>query len=347
METANNTKRTYILIPSYEPDESLVTLVKKLKDLKFEIILVNDGSGEKYDYIFDQVKDQVNYIKQMPNRGKGQALRMGFSYANLHCENFDFVITCDGDGQHAVEDILRVNERLIKTKRPVFGVRKFDENTPKRSRNGNFMSRLCRTMITKDYISDDQCGLRGFPMKLMNELITIHGDHYEYEMNVICTFQMKRFRYEEIVIQTIYLDNNSSSHFSPGLDTFRIQRVIWTYDLIPLIVYLLSLIAYALTSIFMSDIMPLWMVCISAEFFNLFLYFGLMSLVFPTRQVGRRGMVEGMFFSIKFIVQTSLFYLLVYILKMWSIASYALTSFLVCFLNFWLAILIHKIKNIK
>ena len=86
METKSCTSRTYILIPSYEPDESLVTLVKRLKNEGFAVILVNDGSSEKYDYIFNQVKDDVNYLVQRPNKGKGQALRYGFSFANLHQE---------------------------------------------------------------------------------------------------------------------------------------------------------------------------------------------------------------------------------------------------------------------
>lgn len=345
METKSCTSRTYILIPSYEPDESLVTLVKRLKDEGFAVILVNDGSSEKYDYIFNQVKDDVNYLVQKPNKGKGQTLRYGFSFANLHQENFDFVITCDGDGQHAVEDILKVNDRLIKTKRPVFGVRKFDKNTPKRSRNGNFMSRLCRTLITKDYIADDQCGLRGFPLSYMNELLTIKGDHYEYEMNVICTFQLKRFRYEEVQIQTIYLDNNASSHFSPALDTFRIQRVIWTYDLLPLVCFLTCWILFTTLDTLLIEYIP---TCVTFTFmmaFNLCMYFGLISLFYPTRQVGRRAMVEGIFYSIKFIFAAGFFVLFFYVLNLWASLSYFIATFLITFINFLLAILIHKIKN--
>ena len=48
------------LIPAYEPDEKLINLVNKLKDNKYEIIVVNDGSNKNFDYIFD--KKKIKYI---------------------------------------------------------------------------------------------------------------------------------------------------------------------------------------------------------------------------------------------------------------------------------------------
>ena len=123
-----------------------------------------------------------------------------------------------------MEDIIRINDKLHETDSVVLGSRKFDKSVPKRSRNGNFMSRLCRTLLTKEYVPDDQCGLRGFPLKDVFNIITLQGDHYEYEMNVICNLQIKRLKFEEVPIETIYLDNNKSSHFKPSLDTFRINN---------------------------------------------------------------------------------------------------------------------------
>lgn len=346
-----NNKETYILIPSYEPDENLVPLVETLLKENFDIILVNDGSSEKYDHIFNQVKDKVHYINQQPNRGKGAALRTGFSYANIHYENHKFVITCDGDGQHAVSDILKINEKLHEKNVSVFGVRKFDKSTPKRSRNGNFMSRLCRSQITKEFIQDDQCGLRGFPISLMNELLTIRGDHYEYEMNVICTFQLKRYKIYEFEIQTIYLDNNSNSHFSPGLDTYRIQTVIWQYDLIPLIAWIFGVVAYFFLNAFVQQYMAFpaseWVIFTIAQWFSFLSYFGIMSFFFPTKQIGRRGCIESIFFAVKGTISAGIFALLYYLTILWPFISYAIAVFLACFINYFLSLIIHKGKMRK
>ena len=164
---------TYILIPAYRPDHLLIELLINLKKEKFDCIVVNDGSGEKFDDVFKEAEKYAIILKQNINRGKGAALRLGFSYVNLHPNNHNYVITCDADGQHAVKDIVRVNDKLHETNNVVLGSRKFDKSVPKRSRNGNFMSRLCRTLITKEYVPDDQCGLRGFPIKDVFNIIKV------------------------------------------------------------------------------------------------------------------------------------------------------------------------------
>ena len=40
-----------ILIPSYKPNDKLIKLLKEI-DNKYEVILVDDGSGNNYDDIF-------------------------------------------------------------------------------------------------------------------------------------------------------------------------------------------------------------------------------------------------------------------------------------------------------
>ena len=232
---------TYILIPAYRPDHLLIELLNNLKKEGFDAVVVNDGSGEQYDEVFKEAEKLAVVLKQNINRGKGAALRFGFSYVNLHPNNHNYVITCDADGQHAIKDIIKINDKLHETNNVVLGSRKFDKSVPKRSRNGNFMSRLCRTLITKEYVQDDQCGLRGFPIKDIFNIVTLPGDHYEYEMNVICNLQIKRLKFEEVPIETIYLDGNKSSHFKPSLDTFRIQRSIWINAITPFVCALLSI----------------------------------------------------------------------------------------------------------
>ena len=41
-------KQIPLVIPSYEPDTRLIELIKTLKNYKDDIIIVDDGSGEKY-----------------------------------------------------------------------------------------------------------------------------------------------------------------------------------------------------------------------------------------------------------------------------------------------------------
>ena len=131
-------KETYILIPAYKPDHLMIELLTNLKKEGFDIVVVNDGSGDEFKNIFEEAKRYALVLNHPQNFGKGAALRFGFSYINLNADNHRFVITCDADGQHAVKDIIRINDRLRETNNVVFGCRKFDKSVPKRSRNGNF-----------------------------------------------------------------------------------------------------------------------------------------------------------------------------------------------------------------
>ena len=48
----------FLVIPAYEPDEKLIKLLKKVSVLNlFQIIVVNDGSGEKFNNIFNEAKE--------------------------------------------------------------------------------------------------------------------------------------------------------------------------------------------------------------------------------------------------------------------------------------------------
>ena len=68
--------KVVILIPSYEPDEKLPKLLNELQGLPFgNILIVNDGSGERYEDIFNECRafPNVEVIGYETNRGKGFA----------------------------------------------------------------------------------------------------------------------------------------------------------------------------------------------------------------------------------------------------------------------------------
>ena len=347
METNNYPKNdTYILIPAYRPDHLLIELLTNLKKEIFDVVVVNDGSGEQYDEVFKEAEKYATVLKQNINRGKGAALRFGFSYVNLHPNNHNYVITCDADGQHAVKDIIRVNDKLHETDSIVLGSRKFDKSVPKRSRNGNFMSRLSRTLITKSYVPDDQCGLRGFPIKEIFNIVTLPGDHYEYEMNVICNLQIKRLKFEEVPIETIYLDGNKSSHFKPNLDTFRIQRSIWMNAIAPLVCALFSIaMMIVLNAIWRNVGLYVYLFLGCSYLFYYQALMGVTAFVWPTKKMGRRVLVEGGYATIKTIIIFLIVSILYEVLHIFPSVAYTIALLLTFLLNFPLAYLVWKLKN--
>ena len=345
MENVNYPRNdTYILIPAYKPDHLLIELLTKLKDEGFDMVVVNDGSGDEYDEIFKEAQKYAILLKHDHNRGKGAALRLGFTYINLNPNNHKYVITCDSDGQHAVKDIVRMNDKLHEVDTVVFGCRSFGKDVPKRSRVGNNMSRLSRTLITKEYIQDDQCGLRGFPIKYVFHLIPVQGDHYEYEMDVICTLQIKRIKIVELPIETIYLNDNAASHFKPNLDTFRIQRTIWINALVPLVCALLSIAMLLVFTLLIPNWWHFYPFMISYLFY-FELSMGVTAFVWPTKKMGRRVLIEGIYTTIKTGLVFGFYTIFAIVLPIPPVFAYTIALLLTFLCNFPLAYLAWKINN--
>ena len=141
-----------VLIPAYEPDEKLIELVAELKRRGFEIVVVDDGSGEKYSDIFSAVKDNAHIITLPKNCGKGAALKAGMGYIEQNLPQCEGFITCDADGQHKVEDVIRVNQRLEAGEKFVLTLRQKRKGIPLRSKVGNTMSRVVYALLTNRYL---------------------------------------------------------------------------------------------------------------------------------------------------------------------------------------------------
>lgn len=215
-----------VLIPAYEPDEQLIALTERLFSEGFSVLVVNDGSGEKYDEIFAALKN-ATVISHDKNRGKGAALKTGMRYIRDNMPDCQRFITCDADGQHRVEDVIRVRERLICGDNFVLTVRNRKKGIPLRSKIGNDMSRVVYALLTNRYLSDNQSGLRGFSRAHIDWLIDVEKDNYDYEMNTLYYAAKKGVRVSTIPIEAIYIGNNESSHFNPIADTIKIYKSLF------------------------------------------------------------------------------------------------------------------------
>lgn len=100
---------------------------------------------------------------------------------------------------------------------------------PARSRFGNAVSRLSYTLVTGLRIHDTQSGLRAFTADLIPELLTISGERYEYEMNVLLRCANRQIPIRELKIETIYWNNNAGSHFHPLRDSCLVYRELLAF----------------------------------------------------------------------------------------------------------------------
>ena len=246
--------KTALIIPAYKPDEKLLGLLARFAgNDAFAPVVVDDGSGAGCRAIFDALPAGVTLLRHPQNRGKGAALKTAFAHVLAHMPECDQAVTADADGQHRYEDILRVCETA--RKRPealVLGSRKFDGSVPLRSRFGNGVTRHVFSIASGVKVYDTQTGLRAFGRDGMEKFLNVSGDRYEYEINMLLTAAQGGMPILEEWIETVYLDDNASSHFNPFKDSLKIYLCILKFcasSLLAFIVdYVLALILKALTA---------------------------------------------------------------------------------------------------
>lgn len=222
-----------IIIPAYEPDARMLKLIDDIKsNSRYDIIIVNDGSGEKCNPIFQKAAEKgCTVLTHEVNQGKGAALKTAFTYL-LEQKNTDGFICADCDGQHTWSDIKNVADAIPSyLSSIVLGCRKFVGKVPLKSMFGNKLTRAIFSMITGNKISDTQTGLRGFSASMIPWLVRLHGNRYEYEMNQLLEAKKAGYNFYCIPIETIYENNNEGSHFHPIRDSIRVYLPILKFSM--------------------------------------------------------------------------------------------------------------------
>lgn len=225
--------KNVIVIPCLEPTSKLLSYIDELVMNEFKhIIVVNDGSGREYDEIFNEIekKQGCKVLGYSKNCGKGYALKWAYQYIAFHLKDAKGIITVDSDGQHSIQDVCKIDDRLTSLqdkKTLVLGARDFSgENIPFKSRLGNRVSSFMCMLLNGKWFKDTQTGLRGFDIQLLPMMLSVEGDRFEYEMNVLNQCLQNKVNVMSESIQTIYENNNKSTHFKAVSDSFCIAKAI-------------------------------------------------------------------------------------------------------------------------
>lgn len=217
-----------VIIPSYNPDRELVEIVRDTHKRGVDkIIVIDDGSYDKRYFNEIEGYEYVDIIRHDKNMGKGISLKDGFSYyLDNYSDRYLGVVCMDSDGQHRVDDMVNVGNEMEASDRFVLGVRNFDRNgVPFRNKMGNKITSLVFKWMFGVYIKDTQTGLRGIPNRLIDTVLRIDGERYEYEINMLIDIVKMKEEIKEVEIETVY-DNNRKrySYFNPFKDSYRIYK---------------------------------------------------------------------------------------------------------------------------
>ncbi len=249
-----------ILVPSLNPDQKFYKVIESIKKAGFSnIVCVDDGSTEESKKFFLDAKDRFgcDIFTHCVNMGKGRALKDGMNHIRNYYPDCVGIVTVDGDGQHTIQDIEKCAKSVMEHPDSlIMGCRSFrKENIPFKSRFGNIITSKVMALLCGIHLSDTQTGLRGIPMGLVDEFAVISGERFEYEMNMILKAKEMEVALLEVPIETVYLDDNSSSHFNPIVDSFKIYAQFFKFVFSSLSSFVVDIILFTL---FISVLKPIF-----------------------------------------------------------------------------------------
>jgi len=249
------------VIPAYNPDEHLISVINSIEAESDNIIFViDDGSKENTQYIFQKIENEydskrVIVLKHAINLGKGAALKTVFNHILVEYPDIEGVVTLDSDGQHSTADCLRILEVLDKDKGSfVLGYRTFSKDIPLKSYIGNNISKFIYKIILGRNFKDTQTGLRGVSRDFMKICLTINSNRFEFETEQLAMAVNQHIKIVEIPIETIYIKNNKASSFRPLVDSFRIYFVLFRYGLSSIITAVVDFMVFVISLSLGADI---------------------------------------------------------------------------------------------
>lgn len=156
-----NSSNLSIIIPLFNEEKSIGDLLKKITKHKLlqnaEIIVIDDGSTDKSVEIVEKYPN-VYLVKHRMNQGYGAAITTGIKHAKR-----DFLVWVDSDGQHKIEDLIRVSSVLINQNLDYcIGIRDNRSHHEKSRVLGKFILKTIVNIAAGQRITDFNSGLRGF-----------------------------------------------------------------------------------------------------------------------------------------------------------------------------------------
>lgn len=215
-----------LVIPAYNAAATIVAVVEECLSLGFPLLVVDDGSTDGTAERLTGLKVEVR--RHPRNRGKGAALRTGFSWA---VENgYSSVITLDSDGQHDPTAIPRLLaaagegdfDILIASRSSQFGEMAGLRNS------WNRFGVWCVKKKTGFEITDSQSGFRFYSARILRNIeLTANG--YELEMEVLMKAWRAGLKIGSLPVAARVADGRSTSHFRPVRDTWNICMTFLEY----------------------------------------------------------------------------------------------------------------------
>lgn len=218
---AQGRPRVVALIPAYNEERCIGSVVLRTRAFVDVVVVVDDGSHDATASIAEAAGATV--IKHKVNGGKGAALTTGFRA--VRALRPDCVVILDSDGQHKPDEIPLLLEAMTREGADmVVGSRFRDQEQLDKIPGGRRLGLRAVTTVTNVFsgvsVTDSQSGFRAFSRRALN-LLTFRGTGFSVESEMQFLAHTHSLSVVEVSISADYDDPAKRNPVVQGFDVIN------------------------------------------------------------------------------------------------------------------------------
>lgn len=207
--------KTTAIVPAFDEEISIGTVVIKTKKYVDHVIVVDDGSTDDTAEVARIAGADV--IRHSKNRGKGEALKTGFDEARKN--GTQIIVTIDADGQHDPSEIPKVIQPILSREADmVIGSRYLNGNCiPRYRRVGQYFLDHVTNLNNGIKVTDTQSGFRAFTIEATHNF-KFRNNGFAIESEMLSDAVDAKLKIKEVDVGVRYdVDCNTENPIYHGL----------------------------------------------------------------------------------------------------------------------------------
>jgi len=206
------------IVPAHNEAATVARVIQGIRKHLPSIFVVDDGSDDNTAKEAETAGATV--LRHSHRRGKGEALKTGFSHALK--TGAAAALTLDADGQHDTDEIPRFIEAYRQGSGDIIiGSRMAEEkHIPLKRKLANKSGTWFMSLATGMEIPDTQSGFRLYASAAM--ALPLRSSEFETELEVLLRAARAGLRITSVPVRAIYPETYTS-HFRPIRDYYRIS----------------------------------------------------------------------------------------------------------------------------
>ncbi|RLJ04049.1 MAG: glycosyltransferase family 2 protein [Candidatus Aenigmatarchaeota archaeon] len=201
-------KKISVIIPAYNEEKSIQGTINgiknNIKDIKYEIIVINDGSTDRTLEIIKKIKG-IKVISHSTNKGYGAAIKTG-----LRNSRYDWICIIDADGTYPAEDIPKLLGYIPEYDMVIGARTKKGAKIPLARKPAKFFLKKLSEYLTKTKIPDLNSGLRIFKREIAERFMNLFPDGFSFTTTLTIACLTNDYRVKFVPINYYEREGESS-----------------------------------------------------------------------------------------------------------------------------------------